>query len=337
MTALREELAARFKRDGMNITADHILITNGSQQAISILAQAALENKQRIICETPCFMGIPNAFGALGHWVEAVPRDWEGPMPDRLSRFNDQVPSFIYICPEFHNPMGTDLSTQRLTKLIRWAEEHNAEIISDEIYHDLRFEGPPRKSVLAEAGENRTVVIGSLSKSFMVGLRIGWLIANPERIRSLVGFKRAMDLGCPPLMQGIALSLLKTGKYDEHLEKARTHYRIRRDAAIETLESEMPEGITWTVPKGSIHMWVELPKGYSSIALFLHAIEKGVSIFPGPMQDVDHRFMNAFRLSYGSVSLEQIRKGITFLAEATRELMKGPPSDPGLSGLGDFL
>jgi DNA-binding transcriptional MocR family regulator len=337
MTALRHELAVRFTRDGMDITADHILVTNGSQQALSILAQAALENKQRIMCETPCFMGIPNAFGALGHWVEAVPRDWEGPMPDRLSRFNDQVPSFIYICPELHNPMGTDLSPDRQAQLIRWAKKQNVEIISDEIYHDLRFEGPSRKSVLTEAGESRTIVIGSLSKSFMVGLRIGWMISSPERIRSLVGFKRAMDLGCPPLMQGIALSLLKTGQYEEHLEKARTHYRIRRDTVIESLESEMPEGVTWTVPKGSIHMWVELPKGYSSIALFLHAIEKGVAIFPGPMQDVDHRFMNAFRLSYGSVNPEQIRKGIALLAEAIEELIKGPSSDPGLSGLGDFL
>ena len=138
-------------------------------------------------------------------------------------------------------------------------------------------------------------------------------------------------------MQGIALSLLKSGKYDIHLEKARKHYRIRRDAAIESLESKMPDGVTWTVPKGSMHMWLELPRGYSSIALFLHAVERGVSIFPGPMQDVDHRFINAFRLSYGSVNPEQIREGIELLAEAVKGLMKGPPSDPGLSGLGDFL
>ena len=99
----------------------------------------------------------------------------------------------------------------------------------------------------------------------------------------------------------------------------------------------MPEGVTWTRPEGGFHMWVELPKGYSSIALFLHAIERGVSFFPGPMQDLDHRFINAFRVSYTGVTPEQIKTGIKSLAEAVKELLKGDPSDPGLSGLGDFI
>ena len=182
-----------------------------------------------------------------------------------------------------------------------------------------------------------SVVIGSLSKSFMVGLRIGWLITNSERVRSLVTLKRAMDLGCPPLMQGIALSLLRTGEYDAHLKKAREHYRLRRDAVIEAFERSMPDGVTWTLPQGGFHMWVELPPGYSSIVLFLHAIERGVSFWPGPMQDVDHRYINAFRFSYGSVTTEQIQEGVELLADAVRELLKGPPSDHGLGGLGDFL
>jgi len=337
MLQLREELACRFNKEGMQVTPDHILITSGSQQAVSILAQSALENKQRVICETPCYMGIPNSFGVLGHWVETIPRDKEGPIPERFYRFNDGKPSVFYLCSELHNPMGTDISTERQTQLIQWAKAQQVELIADEIFHDLRFEGPTPTSVLTEAGCERAVVIGSLSKSFMVGLRIGWLIASPERVRSLVSFKRAMDLGCPPLMQGIALSLLKTGEYESHLEKARNHYRIRRDATLENLEKYMPDGVTWTIPKGGFHMWVELPNGYSSIALFLHAIERGVAFFPGPMQDLDHRFINAFRLSYGSVSLEQIQEGIELLSDAVKTLMKEPPSDPGLRGLGDFL
>ncbi|MFC1535483.1 PLP-dependent aminotransferase family protein [Thermodesulfobacteriota bacterium] len=337
MTALREILTSRFKQDGINISPDQILITSGSQQAVSIVAQAALENKQRIICETPCYMGIPNAFGALGHWVESAPRDWEGPIPDRLNHFNDKKPSVFYLCPELHNPMGTDISPERQTMLIKWSREQDVEIIADEIFHDLRFEGPAPVSIFSEAGTGNVVVIGSLSKSFMLGLRIGWLITSPEKIRSFVSLKRAMDLGCPPLMQGIALSLLRSGEYDIHLEKAHEHYRLRRDTAIETLEREMPDGVTWTLPKGGFHMWLELPNGYSSIALFLHAIERGVAFFPGPMQDVDHRFINAFRLSYGSVTPEEIEKGVKLLADAVKALIKEPPRDPGLSGLGDFL
>jgi 2-aminoadipate transaminase len=334
---LREELAKRFNSEGMDITPDNILITNGSQQAASILAQSALENKQRIICETPCWLGIPRAFGAIGHWVETVLRDKDGVIIEKLERFNDGPPSLLYLCPEFHHPMGTDLNPERQTQLIKWVKEHNTEILADEIFHDLRFEGALRKSIIVEAGKKNCFVMGSLSKSFMVGLRIGWLIGDEERIKSLCALKKAIDLGSPPLMQGIALSLLRSGEYDVHLKKAREHYKARRDTVIESLEKNMPEGVTWTKPDGGFHMWVELPKGYSSIALFLHAIERGVSFFPGPMQDLDHRFINAFRLSYSGITPEQIKTGIKSLCEAVKELLKGVPSEPGLSGLGDFI
>lgn len=337
MKALREELAGRFNSEGMDITADNILLTNGSQQAASILAQSALENRQRIICETPCWPGISMAFGAIGHWVETVSRDKDGPVIEKLERFNDGPPSLLYICPEFQNPMGVDLSHERQTQLVKWARAHNTDILADQIFHDLRFEGDLRKSIMIEAGKKNCFIMGSLSKSFMVGLRIGWLIGDAEKIKSLYGLKRAMDLGSPPLMQGIALSLLKSGEYETHLKKAREHYRIRRDAIIESLEKNMPAGVTWTRPSGGFHMWVELPKGYSSIALFLHAIERGLSFVPGPMQDLDHRFINAFRLSYSGVTPDQIKKGIENLAAAVKELLKGAPSDPGLSGLGDFI
>lgn len=333
---LREELAQRFSENGTRISPDHILITSGSQQAVALLAQAASENEQRVICETPCYLGITNAFGAFGHWVETIVRDAEGPLPERLYRFRDGKPSLLYLCPELHNPMGTDISPERRNALIDWAREHNVTLVADEIFHDLRFDTASPPSLLTEIGAQQTVVIGSLSKSFMTGLRIGWLITSPERVHSLVALKRAMDIACPPLMQGVALSLLRTGEYDAHLQKAREHYRLRRDAVLEALNRFMPDGISWTVPQGGFQMWVELPPGYSSIALFLLAIERGVAFIPGPLQDINHRFMHAFRFCYGSVEPDQITEGIELLADAVKELLKGPPGDSGLSGLGDF-
>ena len=337
LSGLREELARRFRKAGTRVSPDHILITNGSQQAVSVLAQAALETHPQILCETPCFTGIPSAFSALGHWVEPVPRDKEGPLPSYFKRLDGAARAMFYLCPELHNPMGTDLSPERQTLLAGWAQEQNVELIADEIFHDLRFEGPAPVSLLTQAGEENTVLIGSLSKSFMVGLRIGWIVADPERIQSLVSLKRAMDLGTPPLMQAIALSLLKTGEYDRHLSAARAHYLTRRNAAIEAMDTYMPDGVAWTIPRGGFHMWVELPAGYSSIALFLLAIDRGVAIVPGPQQDIDHRFMNGFRFSYGSVGADNIRTGVKLLASAAEALMKEPAGDSGLSGLGSFI
>jgi 2-aminoadipate transaminase len=334
--ALREAIAQRFCKNGIQVSPDQILITSGSQQAVALLAQAASENHQRVICETPCYTGITNAFGAFGHWVETVVRDSEGPLPERLQRFRDGKPSLFYLCPKLHNPMGTDINPERRAVLVDWAREQNTVLVADEIFHDLRFEEPSPPSLLTEIGVQQAIVIGSLSKSFMTGLRIGWLVANPERVHSLVALKRAMDIACPPFMQGIALSLLRTGEYDAHLQKVREHYRLRRDTALQALEHFMPDGVSWTVPQGGFQMWVELPAGYSSIALFLLAIERGVAFIPGPMQDINHRFTHAFRFCYGSVEPEQITEGIELLADAVKELLEEPPGDSGLSGLGDF-
>jgi 2-aminoadipate transaminase len=335
---LREELARRFTESGTEVSPEQILITSGSQQAVSILSQAALENRRRIICETPCYVGVPRAFGAIGHWVESLPRDHEGPMPERLERFRDGKPSLLYLCPELHNPMGTDLSAERATMLVEWAREQDALLAADEIFHDLRFEGEPSpQSLLTKTGADRAVVLGSASKSFMCGLRVGWLVTSPERVRSLGALKRAMDLGCAPLMEGTLLSLLRTGEYEAHLLRARAQLRANRDAVLEALERHMPEGVTWTKPRGGFNMWVELPEGYSSIAFYLLALEQGVAIVPGPQMDVDHRFVNAFALRYSCVETDDIHKGIERLGNAARVLLKQPPSDPGLSGLGGYL
>lgn len=334
---LRRALAERFQKSGLPVTADHILITNGSQQAVSLVAQSALEGGRRIICETPCYTGIPNAFSAYGHWVETVFRDLDGPILDRLNRFADGTPSMLYLCPELHNPMGTDLSPERRRALVDWAREQNAILVADEIFHDLRLDGPAPPSLIAELGEGQTILVGSVSKSFMGGLRVGWLISSPDRVRSIALLKRAMDLGCPTLMQGVVLSLLRSGEYDTHLANARDYYRVRREAALRALKRHMPDGVTWTTPRGGFNMWVELPAGYSSIALFLMAIDRGVAFIPGPYMDIDHRFVNAFRLSYSEVDVAQIQEGIELLADAVRELLQSPHNDLGLSGLGDFL
>ncbi|MBU2512515.1 PLP-dependent aminotransferase family protein [bacterium] len=336
MFELRKEIARRYSEPGCKITPDQVLITNGSQQGVSVLAQAALESGQRVICETPCYMGIPRAFGAIGHWVESVPRDKDGPIPERLYRLGDNRQTLFYTCPELHNPMGTDISSSRQKVIVDWAQENRAIIIADQIFHDIRFEESSPTSFLSELGPEQTVVIGSLSKSYMCGLRVGWMISSQERIQSIVSLKRAMDISSPPLMQGIALSLLKSGIYDDHLVKVRQYYQERCATLLDALKKYMPEGITWTEPKGGFHMWLDLPKGYSSIVLFLLAIEKGVAIAPGPTMDVDHRFVNGFRLSYAPLSLKEIREGVELLSAAVVKLLKESPSEPGLSGLGDF-
>jgi len=334
---LREEVARRFRDRGANVGTDQVLITTGSQQAVALLAEHALEQRLRVFCETPCYMGIPNAFSALGHWVEAVTRDAEGPDPVRLNALEDGQPALLYTCPELHNPTGTDMSLERRRELGRWAQATGSLVIADEVFVDLHVDGPGPPGLLEEVGAAHVAVVGSLSKSFMCGLRVGWLVSSAERVQGLVGFKRAMDLGGPPLVQAMALEAFLSGAYDAHLPRVQERYRERRDATLAALKRRIPPGVRWSTPAGGFHLWCELPRGYSSISLYLAAIERGVVVMPGPFSDVDHRNTHAFRLSFGSLAPETIAEGVDLLAEAVNDLLARPPEDRGLSALGDLF
>jgi DNA-binding transcriptional MocR family regulator len=334
---LRQVLADRYQRRGLDVTPDMILITSGAQQAFSLAAVGGVAKGGAVGCETPCYTGIPSVFKTLGHHVTAVPRDREGPMADRLEWLGDGTGALLYLVPELHNPMGADLSDDRRRYVANWANRRNGLLVADEIFSDLRVDGPAPESLLAAAGPERTVVVSSMSKAFATGLRIGWLVTARDRIRAWTPLKKALDLGCPPLTQMAARELFASGEYDLHVERVRQEYRRRRDVLIETFEEHMPAGVTWTRPAGGFNIWVELPPGYSSIVLFLVAVEKGVSFIPGPYMDMDHRFVHAFRLSFGDTDVDTIREGAERLCAAVNEVVQERPSDAGLGGLGDFL
>jgi len=333
---LRQAVADRYASAGAKVAPEQVLITSGSQQAVTLLAAAAREDSRRVLCEMPCYMGIARSFGAAGHWVQSVVRDAEGPIPSQLPDGDAARGALLYLCPELHNPMGTDLSPQRRRAVVEWAARHDALLVSDEIFHDLHCDNTNPSSLLAEAGAQAAVSLGSLSKSFAGGLRIGWIVSSAERIRSLVELKRAADIGCPPLMQAMAEELLTGGEYDDHVRRVSRLYQIRRDATLRALKQHMPAGVTWTRPGGGFNMWVELPAGCSSLALFMLAVERGVAISPGPMNDVDHRFANAFRLCYGALRGEQIDEGVRRLAEATALVLQ-QRGDGGPRALGGLL
>ena len=333
---LRREIAERFSRRGTPVTPEQVLITNGSMQAISLIAQANLETTYKVICETPCFKGITETFGAMGHWVETITRDAMGPIPELPVGLPGESPFLFYLCPYAHNPMGTNLSRERYSMVVDWARKTGSLVVADEIFRELCFDDDPHPSLMEQLGAEQTIVVSSLSKSIMTGLRLGWLISSPERVQQLAELKRLMDHSCPSFIQGISLTIFKSGYFDRHAEEMRTIYKSRRDTLLLALKKHMPKDIRWHEPDGGFSMLLELPRGYSSVAMFLVAIEKGVSILPGPLFDIDHRFVHCFRLSYAWADENQIKKGIELLASAVKTFISRPPGDSGLSGIGSY-
>ncbi|WP_167505757.1 PLP-dependent aminotransferase family protein [Desulfosediminicola flagellatus] len=333
---LRKEIARRASEDGMVVTPDMVMITNGVSQAITLIAQSAMEEQPEIICETPCFQGISNSFAAMGHWVETVQRDEQGPIIEQLERFSDYSPRMFYLCPYVHNPMGTDISPERSRRLVEWAKRTGSIVIADEIFRDLRFERKAQPSLLKDLGGEQAIVVSSMSKSVMTGLRIGWIITSPKRIQELAQLKRLMDHSAPAITQALALNIYRSGRFDSHVESMRLVYQKRMSTLINSLEKLMPKEIRWSRPNGGFSILLELPRGYSSVALLLTAIDKGVSFLPGPLFDIDQRYVHGMRLSTAWADEHQIKEGIELLANAIEEFLEAPPSDTGLSGLGGF-
>ncbi len=336
MPELREVIAERYGEKGVRISPDHVLITNGAQQGASIAARDAADKNRHVIVKTPGFQGVVDAFVGNGNWVDTVIADKGMDVPGQLKAFTGEGSHLLSVCPDFHNPMGEETMAKQRKKIADWARKNNGLILSDEIFQDLRMEGQAPESMINLLGEEQAIIISSLSKSLMAGLRMGWMISSPRRISEFARLKRLMGHGGPPLMQGVSLAFLQSGAYDRHLAKIRKIYTERRDVMLSCLDQLMPEGVEWTKPNGGFALWVTLPRGYSSVALLISVLDKGINLVPGPVFDMDQRFVNAFRLGWAWTDTEQIAEGMEILADAIKELLRKPSGDAGLSGLGHF-
>lgn len=302
---LREAIAKRYP----DVTPDQVLVTNGSQQALHLLACWALDGDRPIAWEAPTFPAGPGSFQVVGHNLESVP--WGGTPAGR---------AILYVCPDFHNPTGQTLDENARQSIADWSQRNDGFVISDEIFRDLRFAGQAPPSLYSMLPPGRRVLIGSLSKTFLSGLRAGYLIADLPVLRELLAYRRYLDLGSPALTQAVAAAFLQDG-YDAHLERTREYYRVRRDAVLRALQA-MPEGCTWTQPEGGFNLWVSLPREVSSIQLYLTALERGVVFSPGPAHDIDGRFVHCFRLSYGHLTPDPLKEAIGRLVEAVKGLIQ---------------
>lgn len=322
---LRAAIAARLAADGAAVGAEGVVVTMGSQQAASLVAAWAREEARPVLCETPTFTGIPGAFELFGNPVASVPWGDDGLDLEALEAVPGRRP-VLYVCPDFHNPTGLSMGLPARRAVARWAVERDALVVEDVVFRDLRFEGEPLPLLYGMLPPGRRVLIGSVSKSFMTGLRVGFLAADAPLVADLLPFKRTMDLGGPTFVHAMAAAFLADG-YDEHLARMRRRYRERRDAALAALEASMPAGTRWTRPQGGFQLWIALPEGLSAVEVFLRGIERGVATRPGPAHDIDGRYGDHLRLGYGSEDPAAIAAGVARLADATTSLLRRGAGD----------
>jgi 2-aminoadipate transaminase len=328
-TPLREMIARHNGRFSVPVTADNILITSGSQQALDLLGRLFINRGDYIVVESPTYLGALQAWSAYGAQYITVPADEHGMITDHLEEALRVGPKFIYILPNFQNPSGSTLSLERRKRLILLADQYGVPIIEDDPYGQLRFEGEHIPSVVMLDNQYRNdtdgeysgnvIYLSTFSKLLAPGLRLAWVIAPPNVIQKLVMAKQAADLHSSTFNQQVAYEVAKGGFLDEHVKVIRSVYKERRDVMLEMMEEIFPSEMSWQKPLGGMFLWGILPQGVDAAEILKIAIQRKVAFVPGGSFHPDGGKNNTMRINFSYSSPDVIREGITRLGETLKE------------------
>jgi 2-aminoadipate transaminase len=329
---LREMIARHATRYSVPITADNILITSGSQQALDFIGRLFINRGDYIVVESPTYLGALQAWNAYGAQYISVPSDENGMIVDELESALRVGPKFIYVLPNFQNPSGSTLALERREKLVELADKYGVPIIEDDPYGQLRYDGEHLPSVVyldnhfrnGGEGEYRgnVIYLSTFSKLLAPGLRLAWVVAPPNVIRKLVMAKQAADLHTSSFNQHVAYEVGKGGFLDEHVKAIRATYKERRDVMLEMMDEMFPSEMRWTKPQGGMFLWGIMPEGVDAAEVLKIAVERKVAFVPGAAFHPNGGGENTMRINFSYSSPDTIREGITRLGRTLKEVLK---------------
>lgn len=321
-TPLRKIIAEqRMKAVGVNATYENILITNGSQQGLDFTGRVFLDKDDIVICESPSYLGAINAFKAYMPKFVEIPMDDNGMIIEELEKALEKHPNakFIYTIPDFQNPTGKTLSFERRVKMLELAEKYNIPIIEDNPYGELRFEGDMIPSIKSLDKKGLVIYLGTFSKTFCPGLRLGWICADKDILNKYIIVKQGADLQSSSISQREAAAFMQVYNLDEHINKIKEVYRRRRDLMIDMIKKEFPENIKYTYPNGGLFTWVTLPEGIDAAELLKIALRDKVAFVPGGSFFPNGGHPNHFRLNFSNMPEDKIIEGIKRLGKVLKE------------------
>jgi 2-aminoadipate transaminase len=329
---LREHICEVMALEGVIGSPDDVVVTVGSQQALDLVTRIFIDPGDVIIAEAPSYVGALGTFAAYQADVVHVPMDAHGLVPEALREAIAAVvrsgrrAKFLYTIPNFHNPAGTSLSDARRDEVLQICVEAGLLVLEDNPYGLLGFEGPPTPAIHGRGGtsDENVIYLGSFSKTFAPGLRVGWVLA-PHAVREKLVLASEASVLCPPaLNQMVVTEYLATQDWQGQVEVFKELYQERRDAMLGALSSMMPAGTTWTHPTGGFYVWTTLPEGLDAKVMQPRAITARIAYVPGIGFYSDGQGQRELRLSYCFPEPARIVEGVRRLAavvEAELELL----------------
>jgi 2-aminoadipate transaminase len=318
---LREMIAERHRKQGLNTEVSNIIITTGSQQALDLIGKIFIDPDDHILCGLPSYLGALNAFQTYGARLKGIPLDNDGMIPSKLEtavsllRDLGRKVKFLYIIPDFQNPAGITLSEKRRMKIIEIASKYNILVIEDSPYREIRFEGKPKKMLYEFDTDGRVLSLCTFSKIFAPGFRVGWIIGNPVLLDRIVIAKQTADLCSSAFVQKILAKYMQKGLLEKNLPATISLYRKRRDHMIECFRKYMPEQVKWTEPHGGLFLFVTLPEGLDAGRILKTAIEHNVAFVDGATFFCNDSGHNTMRINFSYSTNSEIEIGVQRLAE----------------------
>ena len=313
---LREAVAKRY-----DVPVERVQITSSSQQGIDVCTRVLVNPGDVILTSSPSYLGALQSFRSYRADIRGVAHkedltefkaSYEAVISQVLGE--GKKIKFLYMIPDFQNPSGESLTLEERQMLVELAEKHDFLIVEDSPYRELRYEGEHIPTMYS-LSPDRVIHLGSFSKIFAPGFRLGWAIAHPEILDKIYVCKQSLDL-CPPIMdQYVAAEFLASGRLDENLVKSVALYKGKRDLLLSLLQEHMPQGVRWTHPEGGLFLFLTMPEGFEAVKFYDRALDAGVAYVAGEFFHPDGSGKNTMRLNFSFMTEDKIRAGIKLLAD----------------------
>ena len=323
--AMKECAKQRAMKVNAYSEGDGVIIMTGANQGIDLTTKALINKGDKIIVESPSFIGSLNAFRTYEAELVGVEVEEDGMNMEALEEAlkNNENVKMIYTIPTFQNPTGVTMSLAKRKRLLELANQYDVLVLEDNPYGDLRFSGEDVATLKSLDTDGRVIYAGSFSKILSPGMRLGYIIANEALLTKIEILKQVNDVHTPVLTQLMCVEFMKKYNIDSYIEKNRELYGKKCGVMLSAMEKYFPEGkVKWTVPDGGIFLWCECPEIEDISVVVDKALEKKVAIVPGSNFAIDMKApSNKFRLNFSSATPEKIEEGVKRLGEALHEIL----------------